>query len=286
MHSHARVHQAALSSVLAAVFLTSVKLIVGFQTHSLGILAEAAHSGVDLAAALITMWAVRFSSQPADDDHHYGHGKIENIAALIEAALLWVTCGWIVWEAVNRFMGKSHPEIEANIWGFSVIIISIVVDFFRSRELNKVAKEHGSPALAADALHFQSDIYSSFAVLLGLIGVTFGFHLMDSIAALGVAIWTFWVSIKLAKESVDQLMDKAPIGAEENVLQVLRSMQEVKLITSVQVRQSGSITFLNLTVGLDKNMSFAEAHSITENIESKIHDVYPKAIVAVHAEPI
>lgn len=279
------VHGAAKSSVIAALALTSLKLLIGWKTHSLGLLAEAAHSALDLMAAAITFWAVKISAQPADEDHHYGHGKIENISALIETFLLWVTCAWIVYEAIGRFTGKAHPEIEPTIWAFLVLIISITVDFFRSQELARIAKKYHSQALAADALHFQSDIYSSLAVILGLIGVRFGFPLGDSIAALIVAAWTFWISLKLAQEAFDQLMDKAPIGVEEQIKNILQNIPEILEISSSKIRKSGPMVFIVLTVGLDKNMTFESAHKITDLIEEKIQEKFGQASISVHAEP-
>lgn len=286
-HQHNQpVQKAAFFSAIAAAFLTLMKIIVGIQTNSLGILAEAAHSSLDLMAALVTLWAVKISAKPADEDHHFGHGKVENLAAIFETVLLWATCFWIVWEAISRFTSKSHAEIEPSLWGFAVVIISIIIDINRSRQLGKIAKEHNSQALAADALHFQSDIYSSCAVLIGLIACRFGFPIADTIAALLVAAWTFYVGVNLAKESVDQLLDKAPVGVEERILELIHEITDVKIITTLKIRQSGPQTFINLTVGLDKNMSFEKAHSITEDIENKIQEAFPRSAISIHAEPL
>ncbi len=285
-HNNHEVHKAAKSSVIAALCLTLFKLFIGWKTHSLGLLAEAAHSGLDLMAAAITFWAVKISAQPADEDHHYGHGKVENISALIETFLLWGTCAWIVHEVIARFSGKAYPEIEPSIWAFLVLIVSVIVDVLRSRELSRVAKKYHSQALAADALHFQSDIYSSLAVILGLIGVSFGFPLGDSIAALIVAGWTFCISLKLAQEAFDQLMDKAPEGAEDQIKEILKTIPEVLEISSLKVRKSGPIIFIVLTIGLDKNMSFESAHRITDLIEEKIQSQFTQASISVHAEPL
>ena len=280
------VQRAAFFSAIAAAFLTLMKVIVGIQTNSLGILAEAAHSSLDLVAALITFWAVKLSSKPADEDHHFGHGKIENFAAICETLLLWATCCWIVWEAMQRITGKAHPEIEASFWGFAVIIVSIIIDVNRSAQLGRIAKEHNSPALAADALHFQSDIYSSCAVLIGLVACKLGFPWADTAAALMVAAWTFYVGSQLAKESFDQLLDKAPTGVDEQILELIRNITDIKVVSSLKVRQSGPQTFINLTIGLDKTMSFEKAHSITEDIENLIHKSFPRSTVVIHAEPI
>ncbi len=282
-----KAQRAAKTSLLAALCLTLLKLVVGWQTHSLGILAEAAHSALDLIAAAITVWAVKVSSLPADEDHHFGHGKIENISALAETFLLWLTCVWITFEAVSRLLGKTHPEIEPTVWAFLVIIISIVVDFFRSRDLYKTAQETHSQALAADALHFHSDIYGSIAVLIGLVGVLFGFQSADGIAALLVAGWTFMTSIKLVRESFDQLMDKAPEGAEQKIKSIINDLKDIKGMPLMKVRKSGPALFINLTISLDKSMSFESAHNITEILEESIRSSFgPETHISVHAEPV
>ena len=207
----------ALSSVVAAIGLTSMKVVVGLLTGSLGILAEAAHSGLDLVAALLTLFAVRFASRPADASHHYGHGKVENLSAFLEAGLLILTAIWIIYEAIRRLLfHDSHVEIT--IWAFVVMFVSIVVDATRSRVLLRVARQTGSQALEADALHFSTDIWSSSVVIAGLLVVWLAerFSLpgwleqADAIAALGVSGIVIWVSARLAKETIDALLDRAP----------------------------------------------------------------------------
>ena len=185
---------AALNSVVAAVLLTGLKLTVGLLSGSLGILAEAAHSGLDLAAAIVTSLAVRAASKPADQGHPYGHGKVENLSALVEALLLLGTCGWIIYESIQRLTsGRVH--VDASFWAFAVMAISIVVDVSRSRMLARVAAKHRSQALEADALHFSTDVWSSAVVIFGLGGVKLaewypglGFlRQADAVAALIVA---------------------------------------------------------------------------------------------------
>ena len=207
----------ALSSVVAAIGLTSMKLVVGLLTGSLGILAEAAHSGLDMVAALMTLFAVRFASRPADASHHYGHGKVENVSAFLEAGLLILTAIWIIYEAIRRLLfHDSHVEIT--IWAFVVMFVSIAVDATRSRVLLQAARRTGSQALEADALHFSTDIWSSSVVIAGLLVVwlTERFSLpgwlgqADAIAALGVSGIVIWVSARLAKETIDALLDRAP----------------------------------------------------------------------------
>lgn len=166
----------AATSVVAAVFLTGGKLTVGLLTGSLGILAEAAHSALDLVASAITFFAVRISDRPADESHLYGHGKVENLSALAETQLLLITCVWIIYEAMQRLFFVS-VKVDASLWAFLIMAISIAVDFSRSRALSRVAKKYKSQALEADALHFRTDIWSSAVVIAGLALVRFGEHL-------------------------------------------------------------------------------------------------------------
>src|SRR5512138_3106673 len=192
---------AALSSVVAAVGLTSFKIIVGLLTNSLGILAEAAHSALDLIAALMTFFAVRVSDKPADMEHHFGHGKVENLSALFETLLLLATSAWIIYEAIQRLFFES-VEVEISIWSFIVMGTSIIIDYTRSRILYRAAKKYNSQALEADALHFSTDIWSSSVVILGLIGITIAKYIpgldwmsqADAIAALVVALIVIYVS--------------------------------------------------------------------------------------------
>ncbi|MFX1319829.1 MAG: cation diffusion facilitator family transporter, partial [Promethearchaeota archaeon] len=199
----------ALTSVIAAIVLTITKLVVGLWTNSLGILSEALHSALDLIAAGITLYAVRKATQPPDTDHHYGHWRVENFSALVETILLLITVVWILYEAIRRIV--SHDlAVEVNILAFGVIVFAIVIDFSRSRALRRVAKKYDSQALEADALHFSTDILSSSVVLVGLLLTFLGFPLGDPLAAIGVALVVLYLTIKLGKETVDLLMDRAP----------------------------------------------------------------------------
>ncbi|HYZ46011.1 MAG TPA: cation diffusion facilitator family transporter, partial [Xanthobacteraceae bacterium] len=171
----------ALSSIAASAGLTAAKAVVGVMSGSLALLSEAAHSLIDLGATVMTYFAVRVSGKPADAEHHYGHGKVESVTALAETALLFVLAGVVIWEAIKRLMSAEPPEVEATPWAFAVIVLSIVVDFLRGRALHRTAKKTSSQALEADALHFNSDMWSSLAVLVGLFGIALGFASADSV---------------------------------------------------------------------------------------------------------
>ena len=274
----------ALTSVIAAVFLTSFKLVVGLLTGSLGILSEALHSALDLIAAVITLFAVRIADLPADNEHNYGHGKIENLSALIETFLLLVTCFWIIYESINRLINK-HP-IEVNAFSFIVIITSIIIDFTRSRALYKVARKYNSQALEADALHFSTDIWSSMVVLIGLIVYSlFDFVYADSIAALIVALIVLSVSYRLGRRAFDVLIDRAPTKIVDQINQVIDQIPGVIKYHDLKVREGGSYKFVELNIHVNKGLSIEEAHSISENVEYEITKKIHHCKVIVHIEP-
>jgi cation diffusion facilitator family transporter len=275
---------AALASLAAAVVLTALKILVGLLTGSLGILAEAAHSGLDLVAALMTYLAVRISVRPPDSTHLYGHGKIENLSALFETGLLLATCGWIAVEAVRRLTTHTAP-VEVTFWSFAVMAISIVVDLSRSRVLSRAAKKYHSQALEADALHFQTDVWSSAVVIAGLIGARLGIGSADAVAALGVSAVAIWISARLGRRTVDGLLDSAPAGLEEQILAVVEGVPGVRNCHNVRVRSSGPVLFIDLHVLVDGAQTLEQAHGLTETIEAVIQEVAPRADVTVHPEP-
>ena len=285
-------HRVAMASLLAAIVLTSFKLIIGIWTNSLGILSEAAHSGLDLVAAAITLWAVRISGRPADPEHTYGHGKFENLSALVETLLLLATCAWIVYEVVVRLFFRAEVEIDANVWAFLVVILSIVIDYSRSRALLRVAKKYSSQALEADALHFSTDIWSSSVVLVGLFGVlaaeTFQIpwlYRVDALAALSVALIVIHVSWQLGRKSVEDLLDTVPRHLQEEVAAAAAHVPGVKEVKLVRVRRSGPEVFTDVTLTVDQTAPFAGAHQIADATESAVREVLPTADVMVHVEP-
>ncbi|MEI7810369.1 MAG: cation diffusion facilitator family transporter [bacterium] len=270
----------ALNSVFWSLFLTIMKGIVGFITGSLGILSEALHSLLDLGAAVLTFFAVRIGDKPADKEHHYGHLKIESISALIESALLFLTSFWIIYEAIKRLLFEK-VEIEIAWYSFVIIIISIIVDISRSRALMKVAKETKSQALEADAMHFSSDIFSSCAVLLGLICVYFKIPAADTIAALVVAIVVMRAGYKLSKRTFDILIDTAPEGVEELVREIGEKNENVLKVERVRVRHVGTITFVEISIKIDRKLSLEKAKEIGKEIEEEIKTKVDDADVTI-----
>jgi len=283
---------AASSSVIAAVGLTTFKIIVGLATRSLGILAEAAHSGLDLVAALMTFFAVRISGKPADQRHLYGHGKVESLSALFETVLLLVTCGWIIWGAADRLV-EHKIEIEVTFWSFAVMTTSIVVDVSRSRMLYRTARKYRSEALEADALHFSTDIWSSAVVIVGLIAVKLSewvpawafLRYADAVAAIIVAVIVVQVSVKLGIRTVMALIDTAPPGVEQRVIAAVEALDGVSDCHNVRVRYSGPRPFVDVHVVVDGEQTLREAHELTERIERVIEEALPGADVTVHPEP-
>ncbi len=276
----------ALSSVVAAVFLTGFKLVVGLMTGSLGILSEAAHSGLDLVAAVMTYFAVKVADKPADREHTYGHGKFENLSALFETLLLLLTCAWIIYEAVDRiFFHEVH--IEVNFWSFAVMITAIIVDYSRSRVLFKAAKKYNSQALEADALHFSTDILSSSVVIFGLIGASFGFHKADAFAALVVSGIVIWISLRLGKRTIDMLTDKVPdISLVDKIQNEVLKIDGVVNCRNIRIRQSGSKSFVDMVVDVKRTIPFEHAHQIMNLIEERVKNLIPNVDIVIHAEPI
>ena len=285
-------NKAAASSVLAAIGLTTLKIVVGVLTGSLGILAEAAHSALDLVAALMTWFAVRISGKPPDRDHPYGHGKVENLSALLETLLLLATCIWVVYSALARLI-HGRTEIEVTVWSFAVMAVSIVVDFSRSRMLSATAKKHNSQALEADALHFSTDIWSSAVVIAGLACVKLSelypsFAILrsaDAFAALIVAGIVFFISGELGLRTVQSLLDAAPRGLEQRIKATAETVPGILDCHQVRARYSGAQLFADVHVIVDGSQTLAHAHALTDEVEAAIQRILPGADVTVHAEP-
>ncbi|MFZ4740495.1 MAG: cation diffusion facilitator family transporter [Bacteroidales bacterium] len=277
-------NRVAMLSVIAAFFLTTFKFTIGFLTGSIGILSEALHSALDFVAAAITWFSVRISDKPADDNHHYGHGKIENLSALIETLLLLITCIWIIYEASNRLI-SGKTQIEINAWSYIVIIISIVIDISRSRALKKVAKKYNSQALEADALHFSTDIWSSIVVLIGLICANFNIFIADSIAALLVAFIVISVSYRLGKRSINVLLDSVPDDIYKTTKELLTNFNGIESYSNLRIRASGADIFIDVTIHVNNDLSIIEAHNISENIEKKINLTIERSSTTIHIEP-
>jgi len=280
------------NSVLAAIAITTLKIVVGLSTGSLGILSEAAHSGLDLVAAVITFLSVRVSDKPADADHQYGHGKVENFSAFIETGLLLLTCVWIISEAIKRLFFK-HVEIEPTLWAFAVMLVSIGVDVWRSRALGRIAEKYDSQALEADALHFSTDVWSSSVVILGLLLVMLGRQLhipwmsdADPLAALVVAGIVVYVSWRLARKTIDALLDAAPAGVRSKIIDAVNRVEGVIEVDRVRIRRAGNRYFADVVVGLARTVTFQHSGRVAELVADSVHKVLPDADVTVNSVPL
>ena len=277
--------QVALSSVAASGVMALTKFAVGLLTGSIGVLSEAAHSLLDLGAALLTYFAVRVGDKPADADHPYGHAKIESVSALVETGLLFVTSAWIVYEAVIRLRGEGSA-VETTWYAVAVIAGSIVIDFFRARALRRVAKATGSQALEADALHFSSDILSSSVVLLGLAGVWLGYPKADAVAALAVALFVCHAGYALGKRTIDILIDTAPEGAAERIEELARQVPGIAKIDRVRVRPAGKTIFVEIQARVGRTLSMVRVREISAEITARIRRELPDADVVVQTQPL
>lgn len=274
----------ALVSIFASAGLTVAKAIVGVLSGSLAILSEAAHSLIDFLATVMTYFAVRISDKPADEEHHYGHGKIESISALAETALLFLLSIMVVWEAGKRLLGEQHI-VEASIAAFAVMIVSIVVDFFRARALTRAAEKTNSEALEADALHFSSDMWSSGAVILGLGGVMLGFPWMDSAAAILVAVLICVAGWRLGRRTIDTLTDAAPEGVAQQLREVVEHIDGVLALDRIRTRKVGATLFVEIDVAANRALPMDSVAALKDRIEKAVHTIAKTAEVNIMATP-
>ena len=278
-------HRVALVSVGASGALTIAKFAVGLATGSLAILSEALHSLLDLVATILTLYAVTVSDKPANSRHHFGHGKVESVTALVETGLLFVTSAWIVQEAVKRLIGHES-DIAITMPAIVVITASIAVDFWRARALSRVATRTKSHALEADALHFSSDMWSSIVVLAGLGVVWLGFPEGDAIAALAVAAFVCIAGWRLGKRTIDVLVDTAPEGAAEEVEAAAASVDGVVSVDSVRVRPVGSSLFIDIILLVRRAMPLDRVAELKAAVTEAVVAKIPEAEVRVTADPI
>ena len=282
---------AAGGSVLAAIFITAMKIVVGFTTGSLGILSEAAHSGLDLIAALLTYLSVGVSDKPADADHQYGHGKIENFSAFVETGLLLLTCAWIIYEAIERLFFR-RIDVEPSIAAFAVMLLSMVIDWWRSRALGRIATKYDSQALEADALHFSTDVWSAGVVVVGLLLVLVAraYHIdwlrdSDPIAALFVAGVVISVSWRLARRTIDALLDAAPPGVRSQIQDAVSRVDGVLEVDRIRIRRAGNHYFADVNVGFARTVTFQRSGQLAVAVSEAVHRILPEADVTVQPLP-
>jgi cation diffusion facilitator family transporter len=274
----------------SALLLVSLKIFLTVATGSLGVLSEALHSTLDLVAAIITFLSVRVSDRPADSSHTYGHGKFENFAAFAETGLLLLTAAYVIWEAIQRlFFRQVH--IRPSLLAIGILFVALAIDVVRSRALKRVARDHPSDALEADALHFSTDVWSTSVVIAGIAVVAIGdrtgltwLRFADPLAALGVAAVVIWVAAQLGKRTLDALLDVAPVGLQQRVAREVEQMEGVLGTERVRVRRAGNRHFVDVTISVPRAASFEQVHAISDAVEQRVSEIVP-ADVMVHMEP-
>jgi cation diffusion facilitator family transporter len=281
----------ALHSMIAAAAMTLLKLAAGLLSGSLGVLSDAAHSALDLTGAALTFFSVQVSDIPADEDHTYGHGKVENISSFGEAGLMAISCAWIIWEAIERIRHNS-VELRHSIWPVLVLLTSVVVDFWRSRKLAAVARRTGSPALATDAFHFASDIWATLAVLAGLGASWAGAELhvqwlrfADPFAAIVVSLMILRITARLTRETIGVLMDQIPADTRRQIVNEVEQVDGVLAVEQARVRRSGPTYFADLTLALPRQYTFEHTGELVREATDAVHRALPQADVVIHTVP-
>ena len=271
--------------MLAATALIGLKLGTGIATHSLGLLSEAAHSGTDLIAALLTFFAVGVAARPADTGHQYGHGKAEHLSALGEGAILVIASLLIVWRAIARLAGSAHPHVDAQWWALVVIGVVMAIDVGRTVASARAARKYSSAALSSNALHFASDLGGSTAVLVGLLFVRAGYARADSIAALFVACIVLLAAVRLMRRNVDVLMDVVPVDAEEAARRAIAGIEPAVELRRLRMRQAAGRQFADVVIGVDFDAAVGQGHAAADAVERSVQAALPEADVVVHVEP-
>jgi cation diffusion facilitator family transporter len=278
-------------SMAAAAVMTLLKIGAGLLSGSLGVLSDAAHSGLDLVGAALTYFSVHVSDKPADEDHTYGHGKIENLSAFSEAGLMALSCAWIIWEAVQRIFYHA-VELHHSLWPVLVLATSIGVDIWRSRQLREVAVRTGSPALATDAFHFASDIWATAAVLVGLgaawVGERFqigALRYADPVAALVVSLMILRMTVRLGHEAVAALVDEIPAETRRRLVREVERVDGVLAVERARVRRAGAGYFADVTLALPRRYTFEHTGELVEAATAAVQRALPGADVVIHTIP-
>jgi len=271
--------------VLAACALIAIKLAAAIPSHSLGLLSEAAHSGTDLVAALLTFFAVGVAGRPADPSHAYGHGKAEHLAALGEAALLVGAALVISWRAISHLAGLTQATVHVEWYALLALAIVICVDLSRTIVSVRAGRRYGSAALEANAVHFAGDLAGSVAVLGGLLLVRAGWHEADSAAALFVAVLVLAAAARLIRRNIDVLMDRVPSEAQEIASRAIAALEPPVQLRRLRMRQAGSKQFADVVIGVPPGAVVGQGHAAADAVEAALHEALPESDVVVHVEP-
>jgi len=276
--------KAAIWSIVASVVITIGKGVAGLTSGSLALISDAAHSLLDVAATIFTFFALRLASKPADDEHPYGHAKVESLAALAETAFLFVLAGAVAFAGIQRLIA-GETEITLSWFAVGVLVVSIVIDAWRWWGLTKVARETNSEALAADALHFSSDLVNSVLVLAAFGAAALGFPQADALVAVGVAVFIAVAGFRLAKRTVDTLLDTAPAGLADRLRAAVETVPGVVAVEGIRVRPAGAQTFGEVTVGVSRTLPLDRIAQIKDRIGAAVRAIDPGTALTVTTNP-
>jgi cation diffusion facilitator family transporter len=279
-----RKQRAALASVLASAALSVAKLAAGMLSGSLALISEGAHNLLDTGSSALTFFAVREADKPADEDHPFGHAKIEAVAALAQTGFLAALSVGVAVEAVQR-LGGAASKVDANVLALGVVVISLAVDLVRWRTLAKVARETKSEALAADALHYSSDLVSSLLVLIGLAATRFGFAHADALAAIGVALFIAIASYRLGRHTIDALVDTAPKGLADRLRRAIESVPGVAAIDTIRLRPSGAQIIGEVGIFVSRTLPLERVAAIKSDVASRLSADWPQTALTLTANP-
>lgn len=272
-------------AIAGALGLTVLKAVVGVATNSIGLISAAADSLLDVAISSFNLLSIRIAESPADEGHPFGHGKAENLAGLVQTAVIALVGGWLIVEAVRRLLRGARPEHAE--WGIAVMAVATVVSWLITRHLRRVGRETDSVVLMADALHYATDVWTNGGVLLGLalLWVT-GSPVFDPLIAIGVALVILSAAYRLLVRSIHDLMDAALPDAEQRAIaSVIHRHTFVVASRNLRTRRSGSQRQVDFTIVACRHLPLGEAHDLVDHIEKEIAEVVPGAHVVVHAEP-
>lgn len=278
--------RAAILSVMATLLLTGAKIVGAILSGSLALLTDALQGLVDVGSTLFTWFAIRVSDKPADDEHHYGHGKVEALAALVETAILFTLAGAILWEAGNRLWTGLAETVQVTPLVIGIMLLSMTVDAIRWRSLTRVAKETGSEALAAEATHFSADFVGSALVLLGLVGVWYGLARADTVAAFAIAAFTALSAYRLGRRTVDTLLDAAPQGVSERLREAAEAVPGIVAVNWLKVRPTGGRIHGEIGVSVSRTLPLERVAAIREALGAEFQRIEPGAEIAVMTDPV
>ena len=277
--------RAALASVAVAAFLLALKAFAAWQTDSIAMLGSVADTGLDLLASLVTLYGVRLAATPADQDHRFGHGKAEALAALFQVALITASAGAIAWRAIAA-LGRDQPTANAD-FGIGVSVVAILATLVLLRYQRSIIRQTGSVAIMADNIHYQSDVLLNASVIVALVLDQFlGWHGADPILGIAIALWLAWGAFQASSNAIDQLMDKEwPDAQRAAFLDVAARQPGLKGIHDFRTRRSGSHDFAQFHMEVSPSLTVANAHDIVESVERNLRTAFPKVEVLIHLDP-